>query len=134
MRNICIAFAMWLAALTGATAAEKVPVCVYFTTSDQVGTTFAFTIREQITASQTYTIVPKCEDAMFVIRMVTTEDEPRVSTAASVTLAIENPKSYDWLITQWSVVVGRERLTTSATNLIAAIDKEAQAVIKALGQ
>jgi hypothetical protein len=140
MKSKCIGLAAGLLLLAApALAADKTKICLNATTKDTVGTTLAFTLKEQLLASQSYDLQIKCTDAVFVVNLTTIENDggsttSGLSTAAALTLAIENVKGFDYLVMQWVLTSGRDRVGNSATNMIAAIDKQIQDILKEMAK
>ena len=50
-------------------------------------------------------------------------------TIGSMTLAIENNKGLDYYLTQWVILSGKDRVSESVLDMVAAIDKQVQQVL-----
>src|ERR1700730_3531294 len=105
-----------------AQAADRTPVCIISTTEDTVGTTFVYLLKEQLLASQGYTVVPACTEAWFVIDILTMAPDganAAVQTVSAISLLVENTKGLNYFVTEWVAIMGRDKLASQATMLIA---------------
>jgi hypothetical protein len=132
-----IAVILALIASSVSAAEKKIPIYVGAATDDIVGTTYAYQLREQLRASQTYDLVVRQADSIFVIGLVTIDPQKtlnegiQTTVAAGITLAINNGDGYDYLVHQWVVSVGKLKVAGSVSDIVAAIDKDVQAIILA---
>ena len=134
--SVLVLAAMMLVSQATSAAEKKIPIFLNTDSKDSVGTTFIYNLREQLKASQSYDVVLRQQDAVFVIGVVTMDDSGRstsdaTSTATSVVLSINNADGYDYLLNQWVMSIGRDRTSAMATDLIAAIDKDVQEALRA---
>jgi len=134
--SVLVLAAMMLVSQATSAAEKKIPIFLNTDSKDTVGTTFIYNLREQLKASQSYDVVLRQEDAVFVIGVVTMDDSGRstsdaTSTVTSVVLSINNADGYDYLVNQWVMSIGRDRISAMATDLIAAIDKDVQEAVRA---
>jgi hypothetical protein len=129
--------AIMLVSEAASAADKKIPIYLQLTTNDTVGTTFGYTLREQLKASQSYEVVLRQADALFVIGVVSmgSSESGRASdptdTVTSIVLLVNNADGYDYFLDQWVMRIGRERTAVMATDIIAAIDKDVQEVVRA---
>jgi hypothetical protein len=130
MKAILIGLALIITAAPASAQTKKIPVFVDATTSTTLGNTLAYTLREQLRSSQTYEVVLKRVDAVFVISLVSIDITADLSVASSIALAIENDNGYDYLMDHWITTTGSERVGKSVTDIIASIDKDVQALVK----
>ena len=134
--SVLVLTAMMLVSQVVSAAEKKIPIFLNTDSKDTVGTNFIYTLREQLKASQSYDVVLRQQDAVFVIGVVTIDDSGRsasdpMSTVTSVVLSINNTDGYDYLLNQWVMSIGRDRTSAMATDLIAAIDKDVQEAVRA---
>jgi len=127
--------ATMLVSQAASAAEKKIPIFLNTDSNDGVGTLFISNLREQLKASQSYDVVLLEQDAVFVIGVVTMDDGGRstsdpTSTVTSVVLLINNADGYDYLLNQWVMSIGRDRTSATATDLIAAIDKDVQEAVR----
>ena len=127
--------AIILVSQAASAAEKKIPIFLNTDSRDTVGTTFIDNLREQLKASESYDVVLRQEDAVFVIGVVTIDDSGRsasdpTSTVTSVVLLINNADGYDYLLNQWVMSIGRDRTSAVATDLIASIDKDVQEAVR----
>jgi hypothetical protein len=133
--SVLVLAAIMLVSQATSAAEKKIPIFLNTDSKDTVGTTFIYNLREQLKASQSYDVVLRQQDAVFVIGVVTMDDSGRstsdaTSTATSVVLLINNADGYDYLLNQWVMSIGRDRTSAMATDLIAAIDKDVQEAVR----
>jgi len=134
--SVLVLTAMMVVSQVVSAAEKKIPIFLNTDSKDTVGTNFIYTLREQLKASQSYDVVLRQQDAVFVIGVVTIDDSGRsasdpMSTVTSVVLSINNTDGYDYLLNQWVMSIGRDRTSAMATDLIAAIDKDVQEAVRA---
>jgi len=141
--RLTFAFIAVLAALcapTRATAAERIPIYVVGSSKDTVGTTYIYTLKEQLKASRSYDVVPAEKDAVFKISIATLDRDLKpnavgteISTVASIVLVVNGgDKSFDYFVDHWAVIAGKEKVAESVTDIIAGIDKSIQDIFAAL--
>ena len=134
--SVLVLTAMMVVSQVVSAAEKKIPIFLNTDSKDTVGTNFIYTLREQLKASQSYDVVLRQQDAVFVIGVVTIDDSGRsasdpMSTVTSVVLSINNTDGYDYLLNQWVMSIGRDRTSAMATDLIAAIGKDVQEAVRA---
>ena len=134
--SVLVLTAMMVVSQVVSAAEKKIPIFLNTDSKDTVGTNFIYSLREQLKASQSYDVVLRQQDAVFVIGVVTIDDSGRsasdpMSTVTSVVLSINNTDGYDYLLNQWVMSIGRDRTSAMATDLIAAIDKDVQEAVRA---
>jgi hypothetical protein len=122
-----------LATTTPPRAAAKVPIYLQSSAEDRVGVMYVEKLRETVEASTGYMPVASASDAAFVISIVTMDpNEAELgstagsSTVAAVTLQLENAKGLNYIVYSWVLVANQSKVSSLATDLFWAIDKEIQ--------
>ena len=69
--SVLVLTAMMVVSQVVSAAEKKIPIFLNTDSKDTVGTNFIYTLREQLKASQSYDVVLRQQDAVFVIGVVT---------------------------------------------------------------
>jgi hypothetical protein len=139
MKRLVIALVALTIASPALAADKKIPIYVHGGTPDTNGATYVYQLREHLRASRRYDVVRTQREAIFVIGLVSIDPDKgqrteNLALAAGITLAVYNANGYDYLVGQWVASVGRDRIANSVVDVVAAIDRTVQAVLKALAK
>ena len=122
-----------LATTTPPHAALKVPIYLQSSAEDRIGAMYVEKLRETVEGSSGYMRVASASDAAFVISIVTMDPNQAElgstagsSTVAAVTLQLENAAGLNYIVYSWVLVANQNKVSSLATDLFWAIDKEIQ--------
>jgi hypothetical protein len=113
-------------------ADDRVPIFVYSTTDDTVGTTYAFQLRERLRSSPGYTLVSDEREAWFVLNVLTLNPDTSANqpqTVAAIALQVENPDGYNYFVDMWELQTGRDRLAEGISDLLSSVDKQVRRML-----
>ena len=119
--------------------AHAANIYVSVTAPDQVGKSFAYSLREGIASSRQHKLVNLETEAAFMLRVVTLNPQDRegLSTIYSATLTMSNfnkDNPLDYFLTSWVGQCGSSRTTECARNVIAGVDDEITPIVEALAK
>ncbi|MGB8061621.1 MAG: hypothetical protein WCF26_06990 [Candidatus Sulfotelmatobacter sp.] len=116
---------------------SRIPIWVEAKTSDAVGRSFVYQLREEIAHSALYSLADTREKTLLVLYIVSTspaaEDANNSASAVSMVLLWETTKCGPIFLNQFVSMVGLDKTHEITQRLMAQVDAEVQADLKALG-
>jgi|SRR6185295_7462574 len=131
MRGLFIKVAFGLLVIMSATAGSSATIMVVSTSSDTVGQSIVYNLRNQISRSSVYKVAYTRDDAGFVISVVTVPGVEGRTAAYSAVLTMPplDKKGYDYYVTSVVGYCGSEATERCASNILSGFDGDMMEII-----